>query len=128
MKIEFIIKLHSALKKENPSIKKATAGYWLGRLDNFCETVFKSYSKQTFDLVKELGEPTVNPQTSKIIDGSYTVKPENANKYIERHEELLKIEEQCPSFVPLKFEDFEDIELSKDLWAALSHFLTEPKK
>lgn len=122
MKVETILLLQTAVEKEKELNLPAKAGYWFARLSVFAESINKNFNKTNNDLIKSLGEP-VEGKPDQI-----QVKKENMGRYFKEIDELTAIEETLPSFCPLKYENFAEINLSNNIWKALVPFLTEPEK
>ena len=90
----------------------AKTSYRIMRLVNKLNTIIKTFSTQRDAIIKELGAENV--ETKQV-----SVKPENLEKFKEKINEILSIEEEV-DFEPISPEDLGDTKIpAKDLPAYL---------
>lgn len=113
--------------------EKSKAGYWLGKLEDKCASIKKTFAKQQEKLIIDLGEPIMVEKKNEkgvvesVDSGNKQVKAENMSKYTEAIDQMYEVEEEI-SFLPLDYELIEGIAFPQSFWSAIFPFISEPVK
>lgn len=110
---------------------KTRTGFLLGRLQTKLSSIRKDFHIQQEKLITEFGEPLKRKVrdgkgelVEQVVEGQFSVKPDNLSEYTKAVESVLAVEEEI-SMEPIDFSLLEGIEFPASFWAPMIKFIKE---